>query len=137
MPSSPNTEENANVVPTLKNYGVNPKEKHVHGNLLYNLYIFNKKHVKSSTLHCIIQHNLISTHVHIPFSKDFVRMKQNAQKTKCISDVLMSLGDPAGNNQESFLDSLTYIATCKEAVRAKELILPIFYGAATKALQFM
>jgi hypothetical protein len=131
------------VVPTLKAYGVNLEDRRIHANLLKDLYVLNKKHTKSNTLHCRIQNKCTSAFVRIPSSKDFVGMKQNARKTKWLPDVLTALGG-AGNGNETLLDLLTYIgqteeykATWEEAVRANGLILPGLDGIATKAVQSM
>jgi hypothetical protein len=70
-------------------------------------------------------------------------MKENARKTKWLSDVLTALGGP-GNQHASLLDLLTYIghndnykAISEEAVRSNGLVLPALDGVATKAVQSM
>ena len=142
-PSSPNTKENATMVPTLKAYGVSLEDRRVHENLLRDLYVLNKKHTKSNTLYCRIRDDFTSSFVHVPSSKGFLRLKENARKTNWLPDVLMALGGP-DNIQESLLDLLTYIgqnedykATWEEAVRANGLIVPVLDGVATKAVQSM
>jgi hypothetical protein len=91
-PTSPNTKESPSVVPTLKAYGVSLDDRRVHENLLRDLYVLNKKHSKSNTLYCSIRPNMISSFVHVPFSKGIVRMKKNARKTKWVPDMLTALG---------------------------------------------
>ena len=121
-PTSPNTKESPSIVPTLKAYGVSLTDRRVHADLLRDLVFLNKKHDKSSTLRCKSRNNFTSSFVHIPSSKGFVRMKENARKTKWLPDVLTALGGP-GNEHESLLDVLNYIgqnedckATWEEAV---------------------
>jgi hypothetical protein len=143
VPTSPATKESPSVVPTLKAYGVSLEDRRVHENLLRDLFFLNKKHDKSNTLYCKIRNDFTSSFVHVPSSKGFVRMKENARKTKWLPDVLTALGGP-GKEHESLLDLLTYIgqnddykATWEAAVRMNGLVLPTLDGVATKAVQSM
>jgi hypothetical protein len=142
-PTSPNTKESPSVVPTLKAYGVSLEDRRVHENLLRDLFFLNKKHDKSNTLYCKIRNDFTSSFVHVPSSKGFVRMKENARKTKWLPDVLTALGG-TGNEHESLLDLLIYIgqnddykATWEEAVKTNGLVIPTLDGVATKAVQSM
>jgi hypothetical protein len=143
VPSSPHTKQSPTMLPTLKAYGVSLEDRRVHENLLRDLYVLNKKHTKSKTLYCKIRENMTSSFVHVPSSKGYVRMKENARKTKWIPDMLTALGGP-GNEKESLLDLLTcigqneeYNATWEEAVRSNGLVLPSLDGVATRAIQSM
>jgi hypothetical protein len=100
-PTSPNTKESPSAVPTLKAYGVS------------DLVILNRKHDKSNTLFCKIRNDFTSSFIHIPWSKGYIQMKENAWKVKWLPDVLMALGGP-GNDHESLLDVLTYIGQNEE-----------------------
>jgi hypothetical protein len=95
-PTSPNTKESPTVLPTLKAYGVSLEDRRVHENLLRDLYVLNKKHSKSKTLYCKIRDGMTSSFVHVPSSKGFVRMKENARKTKWIPDMLTALSGSRG-----------------------------------------
>ncbi len=141
--TSPTTKESPSVVPTLKAYGVSLEDRRVHENLLRDLFFLNKKHDKSNTLYCKIRNDFTSSFVHVPSSKGFVRMKENARKTKWLPDVLTALGGP-GKEHESLLDLLTYIgqnndnkAAWEAAVRMNLLVLPTLDGISTKAVQSM
>jgi hypothetical protein len=112
-PISPNSKDNSTFVPTLKAYGVSTKDRRVHQNLLCDLYVLNRKHTKSNTLYCKIRKNFTSLFVHVPSSKGFVQMKENARKKKWLPDVLTALGEP-GTEQGSLLDLLTYIGQKEE-----------------------
>ncbi len=119
------------------------EDRRVHENLLRDLFFLNKKHDKSNTLYCKIRNDFTSSFVHIPSSKGFVRMKENARKTKWLPDVLTALGG-TGNEHESLLDLLTFIgqsddykATWEAAVKMNRLVLPTLDGVATKAIQLM
>jgi hypothetical protein len=59
---------------------VSSDDRRVHENLLRDLYFLNKKHAKSNTLYCKICPNFLSSFVHVPSSKGFVRMKKSAKK---------------------------------------------------------
>ncbi len=129
------------MLPTLKAYGVSLDDRRAHENLLWDLYVLNKKHGNSNTIYCKIRSNFTSSFVHVPSSKGFVRMQNNARKTKWLPDMLTALGGP-GNNQESLLDLLMYIgqeddykATWEEAVKSNGLVLPTLDGVATRAIQ--
>jgi hypothetical protein len=142
-PTSPKTKTDPSIVPTLKAYGVSLEDRRIHENLLRDLYILNQKHAKSNTLYCKIRHDFTSSFVHVPSSKGFVGLKQNARRTKWLPDVLTALGGGV-NQQETLLDLLTYIGqveeykdTWEEAVRASGLVLPALDGVATKAIQSM
>jgi hypothetical protein len=141
VPTSPTTKATATILPTLKAYGVSLDDRRVHENLLRDLYVVNKKHGKTNTLYCKIRPNMTSSFVHVPSSKGFVRMKENARKTKWIPDMLTALGGP-GNEKESLLDLLVYIGqneeykgTWEEAVTSNGLVLPKLDGVATRAIQ--
>jgi hypothetical protein len=60
VPSSPNTDKNPTVVPTLKAYGVSLEDWRVHENLLRDLYVLKKRHANSNTLYCKIRDNFFS-----------------------------------------------------------------------------
>jgi hypothetical protein len=71
-PTSPNTKENPTVLSTLKACGVSLDDRHVHENLLRDLYLLDKKHAKSNTFYCKICSNFSSPFVHVPSSIGFV-----------------------------------------------------------------
>jgi hypothetical protein len=109
--------------------------------LLRDLYVVNKKHGKTNTLYCKIRPNMTSSFVHVPSSKGFVRMKENARKTKWIPDMLTALGGP-GNEKESLLDLVVYIGqneeykgTREEAVTSNGLVLLKLDGVVTRPIQ--
>jgi hypothetical protein len=129
-PTSPNTKESPTMLPMLKAYGVSLDDQGVHGNLLWDLYVLNKKHGNSNILYCKIRSNFTSSFVHVPSSKGFVRMKKNARKTKWLLNMLTALRGP-GSNQESLLDK----ATWEEAVKSNGLVLPTLNGVTTRAIQ--
>jgi hypothetical protein len=140
-PTSPNTKENPNALPTLKAHGVSLEDRRVHENLLRDLHAVNENHASSNTLHCMLRDNFTSAFVRVPSSKGFVRMKKNANETKWLHDVLTALGGP-DNFYESLLDLLTYVAqneeckaTWEEAARANGLIVPVLDAVSTKAVQ--
>jgi hypothetical protein len=141
-PTSPNTKENPNALPTLKAHGVSLEDRRVHENLLRDLCAVNKNHANSNALHCMLRDNFTSAFVRVPSSKGgFVRVKKNANETKWLHDVLTALGGP-DNFHESLLDLLTCVAqneeckaTWEEAVRANGLIVPVLDAVSTKAVQ--
>jgi hypothetical protein len=143
-PTSHKTKTDPSILPTLKAYGVSLEDRRIHENLLRDLYFLNQKHAKSNTLYCKIRSDFTSAFVHVPSSKGFAGMKQNARRTKWLPDVLRALGGPGGNQQETLLDLLSYIGQDEEhkqtwelAVRASGLVLPALDGVATKAIQSM
>jgi hypothetical protein len=117
--TSPTTRSTPTLLPTLKAYGVSLDDRRVHENLLRDLYVVNKKHGKRNTLYCKIRPNMTSSFVHVPSSKGFVRMKDNARKVKWIPDMLTALGGP-GNDKESLFDILVYIGHNEEYKRTWE-----------------
>jgi hypothetical protein len=87
------------------------------------LYHLNKKHDKTTTLHCNVGDNKLSSFVFIPFSKDFCRLKVNKNLMKWFGNVLTALGG-LGSKNEMLVDLLTHIGqkeeygdAWKEAVR--------------------
>jgi hypothetical protein len=79
------------MLPKLKAYGVSLDNRQVHENLLWDLYVLNKKHGDFNTLYFKICSNFMSSSVHVPSSKGFIRMKKNARKRKWLPDMLTAL----------------------------------------------
>jgi hypothetical protein len=112
-PTSPNTKENPNALPTLKAHGVSLEDRRVHENLLRDLCTVNENCANSNAPRCMLRDNFTSAFVRVPSSKGFVRMKKNANETKWLHDVLTALGGP-DNFHESLLDLLTCVAQNEE-----------------------
>jgi hypothetical protein len=107
-PVSPQSKQNPNRYPMLKRYGVSLEDRRVHQSLLSELYHLNKKHHKTTTLHCNLGNNKLSSFVFVPFSKDFRRLKVNENLTKWFWNVLTALGG-LGSENETLVDLLTHI----------------------------
>jgi hypothetical protein len=79
---SPQSEDNPNKYPTLKQYGVSMEDRKVHQSLLSKLYHLNKNYDKTTMLCCNVRgDNKLSSFVFIPFSKDYSRLKVNESLT--------------------------------------------------------
>jgi hypothetical protein len=76
-PVWPPSKLNPSKFPTLKQYGVFLEDRRVHQSLLSELYHLNKKDDKTTTLHCNVENNKLSSFVFIPFFKDFCWLKVN------------------------------------------------------------
>jgi hypothetical protein len=112
-PVSPQTQDNPNKYPTLKQYGVSLEDRRVHQRLLSELYHLNKKHDNTTTLHCNVGDNKLSSFVFIPFSKDFRRLRVNENLSKWFAHVLTALGG-LGSENETLVDLLTHIGRKEE-----------------------
>ena len=67
-PVSPRSQQNPHKYPTMKQYGVSLEDRRVHQSLLSELYHLNKKHDNTTTLHCNVGDNKLSSFVLvIPF----------------------------------------------------------------------
>jgi hypothetical protein len=64
----------------------------VHQSLLSELYHLIKEHGKTTTLHCNVGDNKLSSFVFIPFSKDFCWLKVNEKLMEWFAHMLTTQG---------------------------------------------
>ncbi len=67
-PVLPQTPDNLNKYPTLKQYGVSLEDRRVHQRLLSELYHLNNKHDNNTTLHSNVPANYLPSFVFLSFS---------------------------------------------------------------------
>jgi hypothetical protein len=90
-PISPQSKQNPNKYPTLKQLGVSLEDRRVHQSLLSELYHLSKKHDNTKTLYCDVGDNKKSSFVFIPSLQDFGRLRVNENQSRWFGHVLTAL----------------------------------------------
>ena len=143
LPLSPTTKYNPKFCPTLRHYGIPLDDPRLQQALLTDLYQWNKKHNRTTTLHTNLGDNKMSSFVLIPSSKDVWRLHENKRWSKWIVKMLEAMGGP-GHEEENLLNLLLYVGrfdtyqnVWEAAVEMNGVPMPKLDGVTTFAVQSM